>query len=98
MAYHRQIREELSLRSEEELLLRLREMADRLGELPGADRRVLVKLQTIDWKTREPVPAAELARVAEPFRRFSICLAPADDPARVAALRATLRAGAEARR
>lgn len=80
MAYHRQIEHELSVLEREELWRGLEMMAERLAEVPDAERRVLVKLQGIDWRTREPIPPGELARAAEPFRRFSLCLAPSDDP------------------
>jgi biofilm PGA synthesis lipoprotein PgaB len=80
MAYHRQIADELAIAGRRELLEGLERMAGRLATVPGSAERVLVKLQSIDWSTREPVPATELAETAAPFRRFTLCLAPADDP------------------
>lgn len=90
MAYHRQVQHELGLAGEAEVIGALERMAGRLSRVAGAKERVLVKLQTIDWRNRDPVPAAELARVAAPFRGFTIALAPADDAGRVADILAAL--------
>ena len=60
MAYHRQIEHELAVLDRDELWRGLERMAERLAGVPEAERRVLVKLQGIDWRTREPVPPEEL--------------------------------------
>jgi biofilm PGA synthesis lipoprotein PgaB len=93
MAYHRQIEHELAVLERDELWRGLEKMAGRLAGVPGAERRVLVKLQGIDWRSREPIPPEELALAAAPFRRFSLCLAPADDPQLSPAQLRALRGG-----
>jgi biofilm PGA synthesis lipoprotein PgaB len=80
MAYHRQIEQEMGVMERFELWAGLERMAETLAKVPGADERMLVKLQAIDWKDRAVIPPTELAEAAKPFRRFSLCLAPADDP------------------
>jgi hypothetical protein len=47
---------------------------------------VLAKVQTIDWRTREPIPDDEVAALVRALEPLPIVLAPADDPARVAAI------------
>jgi biofilm PGA synthesis lipoprotein PgaB len=89
MGYHRQVADELGL-DDDGLSAALQRMAARLAEVPGARERVLVKLQAIDWRTREPVPPAELARAAAPFAGFARCVAPADDAAAATALLSVL--------
>jgi biofilm PGA synthesis lipoprotein PgaB len=59
MAYHRQMAEELNKEPEEvkELIGRMVEEAARIV---GEPHKVLIKLQTIDWKTQEPLSNAEV--------------------------------------
>ncbi len=90
MAYHRQVKSELEL-DDAALASTLRAMGERLRAVDGGSGRVLVKLQTIDWTDRSPVPVAELHDVARAFEGLSIALAPADDPVRVREIVRALR-------
>ena len=80
MAYHRQMEHELAVLDRGELWRGLERMAATLRQVPDARERLLVKLQGIDWRTREPIPTDELALASKAFRDFTLCLAPADDP------------------
>jgi len=94
MAYHRQIEQEMGVLERSDLWSGFEKMAARLATVPGAQERVLVKLQSIDWKDRSTVPPAELSQAAAPFRGFSLCLAPADDLQVVPKQLRALRGGA----
>jgi len=79
MAYHRQIADETDRRGDA-LWEALGRMARSLAARDLAPERAVVKLQTVDWRTGERLPADELARAARPWLEtapFSIGLAPA---------------------
>jgi biofilm PGA synthesis lipoprotein PgaB len=67
MAYHRQMAEELDKGPEEvkELIGRMVEEAVRIV---GEPHKVLIKLQTIDWNTREPISNAEVVALIRSIR------------------------------
>ncbi len=62
MAYHRQIMEELALPYEETLsyLTGMTRTAIGMAEHP---HRIIMKVQSLDWHTESPLPAAELSQV-----------------------------------
>lgn len=78
MAYHRQVAEERSLDTLR-LGAELQQMADRLRALPPGSAEVLVKVQTKDWSTGEPIPVDELRSVATIFAGMPLALVPCDD-------------------
>ncbi len=62
MAYHRQMREELGLTMEETLNLMPR-LTDRAVEMAGDPKRVLMKIQVVDWTDSRLLPQEETERV-----------------------------------
>ncbi|HHL40786.1 MAG TPA: tetratricopeptide repeat protein [Deltaproteobacteria bacterium] len=78
MAYQRQMEKELGLAPEEVEGL-IKWMVEEASRLVGEPRRVLIKLQTIDWKTREPLPehrVVELIRWIKARKKVSIAVVP----------------------
>jgi biofilm PGA synthesis lipoprotein PgaB len=67
MAYHRQIMEELALPYGEALayLTGMTREAIRMAEHP---HRIIMKVQSLDWHTESPLPAAELSQVFQAVR------------------------------
>lgn len=61
MAYHRQMGKELG-KDVEDIRAMIEEMVEYATAVVGEPHRVLIKLQTIDWKTRRPVADSEVAR------------------------------------
>ncbi len=70
MAYHRQMEEELEKGGPEVRGL-IREMASKAGIAVGDPKRVLIKLQTIDWKTGQPLPDEEVVGLIRTLRSTS---------------------------
>lgn len=97
MAYHRQIGAELG-REGAGLREALATMASRLAERPIDPARFIVKLQSVDWRTGEQIPTAELVEAAAPWLEagpFSLGLAPwsTETDASFDTLRAAAREG-----
>lgn len=63
MAYHRQMEEELG-RPRDEIRAMIRKMMKDAVETVGGDGRVLIKLQTVDWKTGGSLPDGEVLVLA----------------------------------
>ncbi len=74
MAYHRQIQEELRLGFSETLdvLEEITEYAVSGVEEPA---KVVVKLQIMDWRSREPIPRGELEEVLMRVARRGVSIA-----------------------
>ncbi|MBI5970024.1 MAG: tetratricopeptide repeat protein [Deltaproteobacteria bacterium] len=70
MAYHRQMEEELEKGGHEVRGL-IREMAEGAAKTVGDPKRVLIKLQTIDWKTGEPLSNSEVVSLIRTLRSTS---------------------------
>jgi biofilm PGA synthesis lipoprotein PgaB len=64
MSYHRQIGKELSL-SEEEALGVLSTMSRRAVRAVGHPEKIIMKIQALDWDTRQIIPREELDRALE---------------------------------
>lgn len=62
MAYHRQIMDELHISYDAALALITALTRDAMAMAGGPDR-VLIKVQTLDWHTEEPLPDHEIAQV-----------------------------------
>ncbi|MBI5343841.1 MAG: hypothetical protein HZB83_00625 [Deltaproteobacteria bacterium] len=60
MAYHRQMGAELEM-SQSEVRGLITKMTEEASKTAGDPRRILIKLQTIDWKTGTPLPDEEVA-------------------------------------
>lgn len=78
MAYHRQMGTELE-RSPEEIRAMIAGMVRGATETVGDSHRVLIKLQTVDWKTGEPLADGEvvgLIREVEGQRDVSLAVVP----------------------
>lgn len=91
MAYHRQVADELSL-DDTGLAASLRSMGRPLAS-ENVRSRLLLKYQSMDWTTREPLDPAELAGAAASLgvAPAAACIAPADDARRAGALLAAVR-------
>ncbi len=62
MAYHRQMQEEMGLPSMEETLNQFTRLAEKALEMIGDPKRVLIKVQVVDWEDSRPLPLEETER------------------------------------
>lgn len=75
MAYHIQMGDELG-RGSVEIASMIGDMAEGLAKTVGEPHRVLIKLQTIDWKTGRPLSDGEVVSLAREIRaRADVSLA-----------------------
>lgn len=83
MAYHRQMVKELN-KDPQEIKKLIGYMAWKASQLLNSPSRVVMKLQTINWETQEPLPAGEIADIiriisAQGSRSTGIAFAPYND-------------------
>ena len=74
MAYQKQISDELrkDMNEVEELILK---MTDRAKRIIGVPRKILIKLQTIDWKTGRPLAEREIIELAKKVKKMGVSVA-----------------------
>ena len=74
MAYHRQIQEELGLNREETLEV-LSKIADYARKGIDSPEKVLIKIQILDWKTREWISAGEVEEILKGMKEKGVSIA-----------------------
>ncbi|MBI5562985.1 MAG: tetratricopeptide repeat protein [Deltaproteobacteria bacterium] len=74
MAYHRQMADELGQSPERVAAMIDKMSADAIAEV-GGKGKVLMKLQTVDWKTGEPLPQSEVVGLIRGLKRRGVSLA-----------------------
>lgn len=74
MAYHRQIQEELEMDLPQSLDV-LSRITDYATKKIGLSWKVVLKLQIMDWKSKELIPASELKRVLKEVRGKGVSIA-----------------------
>jgi biofilm PGA synthesis lipoprotein PgaB len=62
MAYHRQMKKELAL-NEKRLNRMMKSLAWRLSKIIKNSSRAVIKVQTINWQTKEPIPYSEIDKI-----------------------------------
>ncbi len=74
MAYQKQISDELrkNMSEVEELILK---MTHRAKRIIGVPRKILIKLQTIDWKTGRPLAEREIIELAKKVKKMGVSVA-----------------------
>ncbi len=74
MAYQKQISDELrkDMDEVEELIL---QMTDRAKRIVGVPPKILIKLQTIDWKTGNPLSERQIIELAEKIKKMGVSVA-----------------------
>ncbi|MCL4874973.1 tetratricopeptide repeat protein [bacterium] len=74
MAYHRQMGEELE-KTEGEIREMITKMAEDAVRTVGEPARVLIKLQTIDWRTGSPISDSEVVELIRDMKMKDVSLA-----------------------
>ena len=74
MAYQKQISDELrkDMAEVEKLILK---MTDRAKRIVGVPDKILIKLQTIDWKTGRPLAERDIIKLAKKVKKMGVSVA-----------------------